>query len=75
MIEPLIARDGYPVYSDGQQIGRVTSGSRAPYLGRNIGLAYVPVELSAIGTIVRIGIRNHRAAARIVATPFYKRPK
>jgi aminomethyltransferase len=75
MVDPQIARDGYPVYANDQEIGRVTSGSRAPYLSTNVGLAYVPVALSAPGTSVHIGIRNHRAAARIVATPFYKRPK
>jgi aminomethyltransferase len=75
MVDKMIARDGYPVMHSGQQIGHVTSGSPAPFLGKNIGMAYVPVTLSKVGTQIQIGIRNHQAAARIVPLPFYKRPK
>jgi aminomethyltransferase len=75
MVDKLIARDGYPVIHSGQQIGHVTSGSPAPFLGKNIGMAYVPVTLSKVGTQIQIGIRNHQAAARIVPLPFYKHPK
>jgi aminomethyltransferase len=75
MVDKLIARDGYPVIHSGQQVGHVTSGSPAPFLGKNIGMAYVPVTLSKAGTQIQIGIRNHQAAARIVPLPFYKRPK
>ena len=70
-----IARDGYPVLVDGQECGRVTSGSPAPYLKKNIGLAYVPAEASAVGTRIGIGIRGAAVEAELVPTPFYKRPK
>ncbi|PYU24868.1 MAG: glycine cleavage system aminomethyltransferase GcvT [Acidobacteria bacterium] len=71
-----IARDGYPVLAGhGQKIGSVTSGSPAPFLKKNIGMAYVPVESSAPGTQIRIGIRSQEAAAKIVPLPFYKRPR
>jgi len=59
----------------GQKIGSVTSGSPAPFLKKNIGMAYVPVESSAPGTQIRIGIRSQEAAAKIVPLPFYKRPR
>ena len=75
MQERLIARDACPVLAGGQPAGRVTSGSPAPFLKKNIGMAYVPVRLSAPGTEIHIGIRSHQAAARVVPTPFYKRPK
>jgi aminomethyltransferase len=71
----LIARDACPVLVEGQQVGRVTSGSPAPFLKKNIGMAYVPAAKSAVGTEIHIGIRGNQAAARIVRTPFYKRPK
>ena len=46
MIERGIARDGYKVFSlDGKEIGYVTSGSPAPYVKKNIALAYVPPDL------------------------------
>jgi len=75
MSGPAIARDGYPVYSDGVEVGYVTSGSYAPFLKKNIGLAYLPAEMGQVGREIQIGIRNQRAGARLVQTPFYKRPR
>ncbi len=75
MVDRLIARDGCPVLSGGASVGRVTSGSPAPFLKKNIGFAYVPVSRSAPGNQIQIQIRRHQAAARIVVTPFYRRPK
>ena len=69
----LIARDGYPVLRDGKEVGKVTSGSPSPTLKKNVGMAYVPVECSAVGTKLEIAIRNQMAAATIVKLPFYKR--
>lgn len=76
MVERGIARDGYRILnSSGQQIGYVTSGSYAPFLKKNIALAYVPPELAEVGSEVLVEIRNQRVKARVVPTPFYKRPK
>jgi aminomethyltransferase len=75
MEDRLIARDGCTVLVDGKEVGRVTSGSPAPLLKKNIGMAFVPVGMSAVGARIEIGIRSNRAAARIVELPFYKRPK
>jgi aminomethyltransferase len=76
MQDRMIARDGYPVIvGNGQKAGCVTSGSPAPFLKKNIGMAYVPVESSAPGTQVRIGVRSQEAPAKIVPLPFYKRPR
>jgi len=75
MADRLIARDGYPVFAGEQEVGRVTSGSPGPFLKKNIGMAYVPFEMRAPGTEIFIGIRGQKAPARIVKTPFYKRPK
>jgi glycine cleavage system T protein (aminomethyltransferase) len=71
----LIARDGCPVLADESAVGRVTSGSPAPFLKKNIGMAYVPLDLADPGTDLRIGVRNQQARARVVPTPFYKRPR
>jgi aminomethyltransferase len=76
MTERGIARDGYKVLDGGgREIGYVTSGSPAPFLKKNIALAYVPPELSAVGTAVNVEIRGQGVGAVIVPTPFYKRPK
>src|SRR5246500_2809766 len=54
-----IARDGYKVLdTGGRDVGYVTSGSPAPFLKKNIALAYVPVELAAVGTAVKVKIRG-----------------
>src|SRR6202795_4772426 len=76
MIDRGIARDGYKVLdAGGREIGYVTSGSPAPFLKKNIALAYVPVELSAGGTSVKVEIRGQGVGSAVVPTPFYKRPK
>src|ERR1700751_1071456 len=76
MTERGIARDGYKVLdAAGREIGYVTSGSPAPFLKKNIALAYMPAELSAVGTAVKVQIRNQGLGAVLVPPPFYKRPK
>jgi aminomethyltransferase len=75
MLDRLIARDAYSVWAAGKPIGRVTSGSPAPFLKKNIGMAYVPPEFRAPGAEIAIEIRGKQAPARIVPMPFYKRAK
>ena len=76
MTERGIARDGYKVLDGGgREIGYVTSGSPAPFLKKNIALAYVPPESAAVGTPVKVEIRGQGVGAQVVPTPFYKRPK
>jgi glycine cleavage system T protein (aminomethyltransferase) len=76
MVERGIARDGYKILDDaGREIGYVTSGSPAPFLKKNIALAYVPPAHSEIGSTVKVEIRGQGVKAQVVPTPFYKRPK
>ncbi|HEX5735001.1 MAG TPA: glycine cleavage system aminomethyltransferase GcvT [Blastocatellia bacterium] len=75
MLDRAPARDGYPVLINGVEVGVVTSGSPAPYLKKNIGLAYLPIEHTAIGTEFSIAVRGRQIAARVVETPFYKRER
>ncbi len=70
-----IARDDCEVYVDSEKVGYVTSGSPAPFLKKNIGLAFVPVEFAKIGQEIKIDVRGKRLSAQIVATPFYKRSR
>lgn len=73
MIDRGIAREHYPVLLDGRKVGEVTSGSFAPSLGKNIGLAYLPVEHARIGERIDVEIRSKRLKAEVVKTPFYER--
>jgi len=76
MIDRGIARDGYKVLdSSSKEIGYVTSGSYAPFLKKNIALAYVPPEQSAVGSELQVEIRGAGVKAKVVPTPFYKKPK
>ena len=71
-----IPRDGYSVLDlNGKEIGSVTSGSYAPFLKKNIALAYVPCEFSVIDSEVSVEIRNQPVKCKVVPIPFYKRPK
>jgi aminomethyltransferase len=76
MVERGIARDGHSVLSLlGKEIGRVTSGSPAPFLKTNIALALVPAAIAASGEDVLVQVRANRVRAKQVPLPFYKRPK
>ena len=70
-----IARDGQEVLIGGRRVGQVTSGSPAPFLKKNIGMAYVPVESATEGGTLEIDVRGRLVGARIVPLPFYKRSK
>jgi len=75
VIERGIARDEQAVLINGERVGRVTSGSPAPYLKKNIGMAYVPTEFANEGQPIQIDVRGKLVGAEIVKTPFYKRQK
>ena len=70
-----IARDEQDVYVGGEKVGRVTSGSPAPYLKKNIGMAYVPAEHAEAGREIQVDVRGRMVTARQVPVPFYKRDK
>ncbi|MBI5516215.1 MAG: glycine cleavage system aminomethyltransferase GcvT [Deltaproteobacteria bacterium] len=73
-----IARDHFEVIDGGDvKVGYVTSGSPGPTVGKNLGLAYVPVALSELGTALRLRDpeRGRVCSAVVVKTPFYKRAR
>lgn len=75
MTERGIARDLQDVLIGGERAGRVTSGSPAPFLKKNIGMAYVPAEQANTGAEIQIDVRGRAVGAQIVPVPFYKREK
>lgn len=75
MTEPGIGRDEMDIYIGDEKVGVVTSGSPAPFLKKNIGLAFLPPQFANIGQEIKIDVRGRRVGAKVVATPFYKRTK
>jgi aminomethyltransferase len=76
MVERGIGRDGYAVLSlSGEVIGRITSGSPAPFLKTNIAMALVPAAVAASSEDMLVDVRGNRVRAKQVPVPFYKRPK
>jgi len=73
MVDRGIARHGYRVMQGDTPVGVVTSGTQTPFLGKAIGMAYVPIDQSKPGSQIQIDIRGRTAAARVVSMPFYKR--
>jgi len=61
------------VQLDGREIGYVTSGTFAPSLGQNIGLALIDREYAGIDKPLQIIVRDKAVNAVQVKTPFYKR--
>ena len=70
-----IGRDGYDIKSGGRIIGKISSGSPAPFLKKNIGLGFVEADFAEIGRVIEIDVRGKDIEAVIVPTPFYKRKK
>lgn len=73
MTERGIARDDQEVLVNGERVGKVTSGSPAPFLKKNIGFAYVPSQFASEGQDIQIDVRGRAVNAKIVKTPFYRR--
>ena len=74
MVDKAIGRHGYPVFEtqDSTEIvGKVTSGSPGPSVGKNIGMAYLPKRISALGSHFFVEIRGVRKQAQVVKRPFY----
>jgi len=75
MIDRGIARHGYQVVHGDKSIGVVTSGTQTPFLKKAIGMAYVPIELTAPGAEITIDVRGRASRATVVPLPFYKRSR
>jgi len=74
LVDRGIPRQGYEIVdANGTIIGKVTSGTMAPSLGKGIGLGYVTTQNSKVDTDIFIKIRNNNVKAKVVKTPFYKK--
>lgn len=66
-----VAREGYPVLYEGQEVGEVATGMFSPTTEKYLGMAFVPRQLSKIGTEIEVQIRKNAVPAKIVKRPFY----
>jgi aminomethyltransferase len=62
--------DFFPVYSNGDRIGKVTSACYSPRLEKNIGFAMVPIELAELGTELEVEVPSGKVSAVVVQRPF-----
>jgi glycine cleavage system aminomethyltransferase T len=63
--------DVFPVYSNGDRIGKVTSACFSPRLEKNIGFAFVPIEHAELGTELEVESPvSGRVGATVVQKPF-----
>ena len=74
MIDRGIPRHDYPILdSNGNVIGKVTSGTMSPSMKVGIGLGYVTKEFAALESEIFIEIREKGVKAKVVKLPFYKK--
>jgi aminomethyltransferase len=69
-----IPRHGTPIWVGGQPVATVSSGGMSPSLQKGIAIAYLPVALATVGTVVELEIRGRKAPGRVVPMPFYPAP-
>jgi len=74
LTQPGIARHDCEAVVNGEVVGKVTSGTFCPTVNKAIGLVYLPVEHTAVGSQFAVTVRGREIAARVVKTPFYKKP-
>jgi aminomethyltransferase len=67
---PFELAEAWPVRQGGETIGRVTDAIWSPRLERNIGYAWVPMELAATGTEFWVETPGGPQAARVASLPF-----
>ena len=71
MIDRGIPRKGNRIFSNGIQIGFVTSGTMSPSLNKAIGIGYVSKEHSLLDSEFEVDIRGNYRRGNVVRTPFY----
>jgi aminomethyltransferase len=75
MVDKGIPRHDYRIRdAEGNLIGRVTSGTQSPTLGKAIGLGYVLTAFSALDTDIWVDVRDRSLKARVVKLPFVQQP-
>jgi aminomethyltransferase len=70
-----VPRQGYKLFREGREVGHICSGAVSPTLGKNIGSAYLPLDLAQVGETVDMDIRGKLQTCTVVDMPFYSRTR
>jgi aminomethyltransferase len=71
MIDKGIPRHDYPIKDQhGNTIGKVTSGTQSPSLGKAIGMGYVNAENADLDAEIFVSVRDKSLKAKVVKFPF-----
>ena len=70
-----VMRSHCDIFRDAETVGTISSGGYSPTLGISIAMGFVPPELAAEGTELKVDVRGRPLAVRVVPRPFYKRSK
>jgi aminomethyltransferase len=62
--------DFRPVEHEGRHVGRVTGAAWSPRLERNVGFAWVPIELAEEGTTLDVVVADGTVPATVERLPF-----
>ena len=68
-----IPRQGYAVFSGGEKVGEITSGTQSPTLGKGIAMALVRAGSLAKDGLAQVEIRGRMEPARGVDRRFVRR--
>ena len=69
-----IVREDAPLFIDGKQVGKTTSGTYCPFLGKAVAMALVEKPHAAPGTAMTAQVRGRDISVEVIALPFYKKP-
>lgn len=70
-----IAREGCPVFADGQTVGQVSSGTHLPYMAGAYAMALIEKEYAQTGRTLSVDVRGRMIDCQVVDLPFYKPTK
>ncbi len=69
MIDKGVPREEQAILLDGNEVGKITSGSLSPVLGRGIALGYIDSQIET-GSEILIQVRNRQLKALVTRPPF-----
>ena len=70
MIQGAPARLGAKIYSNGEEVGEITSGTLSPSLKKPVAMGYIKKGLHTAGTAVEVEVRHKRYPAVVTKMPF-----